>query len=248
MQLLPLEVGRLESNLSIITGEDATVTLPIISWLIEHEQGLVLFDTGLHASLQTSTERIGRSAEVFAPRFSRGEELTARLDAVGVRPSDVSHIVFSHLHFDHTGGTVEVPDARVVVQADEWDAGHEARLIERGIYNPADFDCGHDVLTIDGEHDLFGDGTIRCIPTPGHTVGHQALRIELASGPVVLTGDCIYFAHMLATMSVPKFGHDTDQQLDSMRVLQHMRDHEGCRLLFGHDLDQLADLPAGGLT
>lgn len=248
MQLIPLEIGRLESSLRVITGEDGTVTLPIMSWLIEHEQGMVLFDTGLHADLQHDLGRIGRSAEIFRPDFSPGQELSARLADVGVRPDDITHMVFSHLHFDHAGGTVEIPDARVVVQAAEWRAGHEQRLVEKGIYNPDDFDHGHDVQAIDGEFDLFGDGTIRCLPTPGHTAGHQALRVELASGPVVLTGDCIYFERMLATMSVPSFGHDTDQQLDSMRLLQHLRDHEGCRLLFGHDLEQLAELAGGAIT
>ncbi len=247
MRLLPLEIGRLDSDLRIITGEEGTVTLPIISWLIEHERGLVLFDTGLHADLQHDVTRLGRSAAAFRPVFAPGEELTGRLESAGIRPDDITHIVFSHLHFDHAGGTVEIPDARIVIQSAEWRAGHDQRLVERGIYNPDDFDHGHDVQTIDGEHDLFGDGAIRCVPTPGHTAGHQALRVELESGPVVLTGDCIYFARMLATMSVPGFGHDTDRQLESMRLLQHLQVHEGCRLLFGHDLEQLAELPAGGL-
>ncbi len=244
MKLVPLEVGRLESSLAIITGEEATVTLPIISWLIEHRDGLVLFDTGLHADLQHDVTRLGRAASSFVPDFTAGEELAAQLEANGYRPSDIDHIVFSHLHFDHAGGTVEIPEARIIVQSTEWTAGHDQRLIELDIYNPDDFDHGHEVLAIDGEHDLFGDGAIRCIPTPGHTVGHQSLRVELETGPVVLTGDCIYFARMLETMSVPRFGHDTDRQLESMMVLRHMRDHEGCQLIFGHDLEQIAQLRA----
>lgn len=244
MQLIPLEIGRLEASLSIITGEDATATLPIPSWLVDHPNGLLLFDTGLHPDLQRSTERIGQAARSFTPDYRPGEELSARLTAAGVRPSDITHIVFSHLHFDHVGGTAEIPNARLIVQSDEWAAGNDPRLIEKGIYLPDDYVLGHDVQTITGLHDVFGDGSVVCVPTPGHTVGHQSLRVELESGPVVLTGDCIYFDRMLAEMQVPAFGYDTDQQRDSMLELRRLRDEEGCRLLYGHDVDQFRALGA----
>lgn len=87
----------------------------------------------------------------------------------------------------------------------------------------------------------------RVRPTPGHTRGHQALRLELASGPVVLTADCIYFERMLDEMRVPAFAFDRDLQLRTMRDLRAMRD-EGCRMLFGHDLEQFRSLPTSGLT
>lgn len=248
MRLIPLEIGRLESSLKFLTGLDGTAILPIPSWLIEHRNGLVLFDTGLHVELQTRTDRLGRSAAAFTPHFHAGEELSARLAARNIRPGDISHIVFSHLHFDHAGGTAEIPDARVVVQASEWHAGHDQRLIDGDVYNPDDFDQGHDLELIEGSHDVFGDGRVVCVPTPGHTVGHQALRVELESGPVVLTGDCVYFEQMLDDMSVPRIGYDHDQQRASMRELVRLRDDDHCRLLFGHDQAQFGALPRDGLT
>ena len=248
MRIIPLEIGRLEADLSIVTGDEGWVTLPIPSWLIEHPKGLVLFDTGLHPSLQTSNERIGLAAKFFRPDFPPGEELTARLAAVGVRPDDISKIVFSHLHFDHVGGTEEIPDARIIVQEAEWTAGNDPRLLARGTYDKRDYDHGHDVQTVSGIHDLFDDGLIVCVPTPGHTPGHQALCVELASGPVVLTGDCVYFERMLDEMRVPTFGFDTDLQRASMVELRRMRDEQGCRLLFGHDVSQFASLPSKGLV
>jgi len=134
-----------------------------------------------------------------------------------------------------------------VVNRAEWEAGHDTALIEQGVYDPVDYDHGHDVEQVEGRHDVFGDGTLVCIPTPGHTPGHQALRVELDSGPVVLTGDCVYFQRMLDEMLVPRFGHDTDQQLASMRELAQLR-NDGCQLLYGHDHEQLATVPDGGLT
>lgn len=250
MRLIPLEIGRIDMHMGRVTGADETQSFPVPSWLIEHPQGLVLFDTGMHIDLQTSVDRIGATtAETITPHFAPGEELTARLASRGIDPGDISRIVVSHLHFDHVGGNQEIPDARVIVQEAEWASGHDQRMIDYGVYNPADYDHGHDIEQIIGEHDVFGDGSVTCLPTPGHTRGHQSLRVELESGPVVLTGDCVYLESMLDDMVVPTMGSERAQaqQRESMRYLASLRD-AGCRLLFGHDQDQFASLPSDGLA
>jgi glyoxylase-like metal-dependent hydrolase (beta-lactamase superfamily II) len=247
MKLIPLALGNIEAKLKVITGEEGTTTLPILGWLIDHPDGLALFDNGMHPGLQADVTRLGRTASAFRPDYHPGEEVAARLDQRGVRPSDISFTILSHLHFDHCGGTGSLPDTRLVVQRAEWEAAHDQALIDHGVYDPADYDHGHDVQQLDGRHDVFGDGRVVCLPTPGHTPGHQALRVELDSGPVVLTGDCVYFERMLDDMLVPRLGHDTDQQLESMAELARLRD-QGCRLLYGHDKDQFAALPTDGLA
>lgn len=250
MRLVPLEIGQIAMGMERVTGVAESVVFPVVSWLIEHEQGVLLFDTGMHVDLQTSFDRIGaETAESITPAFSAGEELTARLAQRGMRPSDIDQVIVSHLHFDHVGGNEEVPDARVVVQQAEWAAGHDQRLIDYGVYNPADYDHGHDVHEIDGQHDVFGDGRVVCLPTPGHTRGHQSLRLELASGPVVLTGDCVYLESMLDDMVVPTMGSERaqQQQRESMRMLASLR-NDGCRLLYGHDREQIRSLPTEGLS
>jgi glyoxylase-like metal-dependent hydrolase (beta-lactamase superfamily II) len=247
VRLIPLDLGRIEASLRVVTGEDGTVSLPIIGWLIEHRNGLAMFDNGMHRGLQTDTTRLGRTAKAFKPVYNPGDEVAAQLERRGVRPSDIDIMIFSHLHFDHAGGTCDLPDARLVVQDAEWRAGQDDELVEAGVYDPVDYDHGHEVQTVEGEHDVFGDGTVMCLPTPGHTVGHQALRVELESGPVVLTGDCVYFERMLTEMLVPRFGYDTDQQRRSMKRLSTLQS-DGCRLLFGHDEAQFQGLPVGGLT
>lgn len=246
-RLVPLELGRLDADLSELTGEPGRATLPVPSWLIEHPAGVVMFDTGMHRDLQQSTDRLRGLFSSTVVDFPDGEELPARLAAAGYHPNDVDLAIISHLHFDHAGGAADLPDARLVVQRPEWEAGHHPKLVDVGMYDPDDFDIGHDVQLIDGTYDVFGDGTIVCIPTAGHTKGHQALRVELASGPVVLTADCIYFERMLDEMRVPEFAFDRDLQLQAMRQLRAMRD-DGCRLLFGHDLEQFRSLPTSGLT
>jgi len=247
MKLLPLGVGRIDMALRVVTGEEGTADLPITSWLIDHPDGLVLFDTGMHPALQHDVTRLGRSTSFLTLDYHPGEEVSARLDELGVRPTDIDRVVISHLHFDHAGGCGQLPDARLVVNRAEWEAGQNQALIEGGVYHPSDYDLGHEVQVVEDGHDLFGDGRLVCVATPGHTAGHQALRVELDSGPTVLTGDCVYFERMLSEMLVPRFGFDTELQKESMRRLASMAD-DGCRLLFGHDREQLAGLPAEGLT
>jgi N-acyl homoserine lactone hydrolase len=248
VRLVPLEIGRLDADLLDITGSNGRVLMPVPAWLIEHPKGLVLFDTGLHADLRNDRSRLrGIFESAFTIDLPDGEDLTARLSAAGYATSDIDVVVFSHLHFDHCGGTQELPDARLIVQEAEWRAAHHPRLLDVGLYNLADFELGHDHQLIDGTHDVFGDGTITCIPTPGHTRGHQSLRVELGSGPVVLTADCIYFRSMYDQMKVPPTGADLAAQLNSMRDLRKL-EHDGCRLLFGHDAEQFHSLPAGGLS
>lgn len=251
LRLVPLECGWLSTSASsLMDGASGPVTLPIPSWLVVHPSGRSLvFDTGLHHDLQHDLGRIGTSADMFEVSFSQGEEVSARLRNVGVDPDEIELAVFSHLHFDHCGGTALIPNARLVVQRAEWAAGHHPKLIEHDVYNPDDFDIGHDIVQVDGEHDVFGDGSVVCLPTPGHTAGHQSLRVNLASGPVVLTGDCVYWQAALEAMTLPPFGYDLVQQRRSMEQLRHLRDRGGCRLLYGHDAHQWAELPknAGGL-
>ena len=246
-RIVPLEIGRLDADLGELTGEQGRATLPVPSWLIEHPGGVVLFDTGMHRDLQHAPDRLRGLFSSTVVDFPVGEELPARLGTAGFDPSDIDIAIMSHLHFDHAGGTGDLPEARLIVQRAEWEAGHHPKLVDLGMYNPDDFDIGHDVQLIDGAHDVFGDGTIVCVPTPGHTKGHQALRVQLASGPVVLTADCIYFERMLDDMRVPEFAFDPAKQLEAMHQLRALRD-DGCRLLFGHDLEQFRSLPAAGLT
>lgn len=247
LRLVPLECGWLRTaRRTVIKDAEGDARLPIPSWLVEHPSGqTLLFDNGMHQELQVDMSRYPAFASTFQPDYGEGEDVAARLREVQVDPDGVDLIAFSHLHFDHCGGTNLIPNARIVIQQAEWEAGHHEKMVAHGVYDPADFDLGHDVEQINGEHDVFGDGSVVCIPTPGHTAGHQSLRVNLDSGPVVLTGDCVYWEAVLDEMLLPPFGFDHDQQLASMRHLASLRD-EGCRLLYGHDEEQWATLPHDG--
>jgi glyoxylase-like metal-dependent hydrolase (beta-lactamase superfamily II) len=108
------------------------------------------------------------------------------------------------------------------------------------VFNPGDFELGHDRQELEGEHDLFGDGSVMVVPTPGHTAGHQSLLVE---GRLLLTGDACYCRLALDLDQPPGFGHDIDRQRETFAWL---RDQEatGAQLVFSHDADQWAALPA----
>jgi glyoxylase-like metal-dependent hydrolase (beta-lactamase superfamily II) len=220
-----------------ISGASGAIRVPVPAYVIEHAGSVVVFDTGMHPGLRTDpAARIGGLAKAYVCDMPDGTALDERLASLDIGPDDVDSVIASHLHFDHAGGCALLPAARLVVQRTEWD---EAMAVNDGaVYNAHDFDCGHDRQLLDGEHDLFGDGRAVLIPTPGHTIGHQSLRLRLDDGrEVVLCSDACYLRQALDDLAVPPFGHDLDQQRESMLALRAL-EATGAQLVFGHDPDQ----------
>jgi glyoxylase-like metal-dependent hydrolase (beta-lactamase superfamily II) len=215
-----------------LDGASGAIRVPVPAYVIEHAGSTVVFDTGMHPGLRADpASRIGRLADLYACDLPSGTALDERLAALEVDRIDA--LILSHLHFDHAGGCALLPDARLVVQRTEWD---EAMAVNDGVlYNALDFDCGHDRQLVDGEHDLFGDGRAVLVPTPGHTIGHQSLRLRLDDGrQLLLCGDACYFRRALDELVVPPFGHDTDVQRTTMLALRTL-EAAGAQLVFGHD-------------
>lgn len=245
MRLHALTCGWLDGPMgNFLAGEHGRLRVPVPCFLIEHPQGAVLFDSGLHPQTQRDPDgRLGVVAKVFGVEFTAGEEVSARLAGLGIDAGKVRYLINSHLHFDHTGGNEQIPNARLVVQRREWEAGHEPDQIARQFYYPHDYDHGHDTLLVDGEHDLFGDGRIVCVPTHGHTPGHQSLRLRLDSGDVVLTGDACYLRRTLEGLHLPSVVDDEEAMRLALLRLRALRD-AGARLIFGHDPEDWATVPA----
>lgn len=230
-----------------LQGEEGDITYQVPIFVIEHEKGLVLVDTGLHPDLATDTSRLGALESMFQPNLADGTgSVGPTLLAAGFDPAQVSHLLLTHLHFDHSGGMVEVPNARVTVQADEWAGLADETMVAFGIYNPADCDLGHERNEVEGDHDLFGDGTITCLKTPGHTAGHQSIRVQTEDGSFVLCGDCCYLRRTLENEHLPNFAFDADQQLESIRRMKSEQ-QSGATLIFGHDPEQWATIASEGL-
>jgi glyoxylase-like metal-dependent hydrolase (beta-lactamase superfamily II) len=225
-----LECGSITIDFGgLVKGQTGRIRVPVPAYLIEHPRGTVLFDLGLHPSLGQSPDRLGHLRDILTVDLPTEAELANRLGSVECDPSDVDLAVPSHLHFDHVGGLAEVPEATLVVQGAEWaDACASAA---GGPYVVDDFDLGHARRLLDGEHDLFGDGSLRLIPTPGHTAGHQSLLVE---GRTLLVGDACYCQLALDTDALPAASHDEDRHRQTFAWLREQQ-RRGVELVYSHD-------------
>lgn len=241
----PLDCGALTSGRSMLeSGEgDDPITVPVPSWLIRHPRGLVLVDCGMHTDLTRPGQYLDAVSLFFEIGLGDDQLVRSALAARGVDAAAIDVVILSHLHFDHAGGLAQIPDARVVVHADEWAAGNDADRAAANGFVPTDYALGHDLVTVQGEHDVFGDGRITCIPTPGHTPGHQSVRVRLDDRAIVLCCDCAYFERTLRGGPLPPIGHDHERQRESIRALLAERS-AGATLIPGHDPDTILGLPA----
>jgi glyoxylase-like metal-dependent hydrolase (beta-lactamase superfamily II) len=243
-QLLAFTCGHLTiPTRFLLAGRDGSTKVPITSYLITHRRGRVLFDTGLH--VDTQDDPPGHVGELLAGfhefHYGAGEDIAARLEAVQVDPCSVTHVVNSHLHFDHCGGNGLLPNATVVVQGRELDAAREGG--PRLGYVDADFDTGQPVTLVDGERDLFSDGSVVCFPTYGHTPGHQSLRIRTESGgEYVLCGDACYLKESLDNLTLPGVIADPDATLRSFQLFRELQ-RAGATIMYGHDLEFWSTVP-----
>jgi glyoxylase-like metal-dependent hydrolase (beta-lactamase superfamily II) len=245
LRLFAFTCGRLEGDLGrLIEGGEGRAELPIPAYLIEHPKGSVLFDTGLHPDCaRDPAARVGpRIAGLFDFDFEPGQDIGARLEALGRDPAKIDLVVSSHFHFDHVGGNALVPNATMIVQRREWEAGVDPDLAAAHGYSRADFDLGHKVIRIEGEHDLFGDGSVLCLPTHGHTPGHQSLKVRLAGGEIVLAADSCYFCRTLRERRLPQRVHDRAAMLASLDRLTAL-EAAGARIFFGHDAEFWKTVP-----
>jgi len=232
--------GSMTSALGgFLAGEHGELTYPVPVFLIEHPKGLVMVDAGLHHDLAQDSTRLGPLADHFQvdlPSDGSGSA-GAQLSAAGFDTDQVDQVVVTHLHFDHVGGLDQFANARLVVQAAEWSARNDERMVASGAYNPADVDHGHDLVEIAGDHDLFGDGTVTCLLTDGHTAGHQSVRVRTETATFVICGDCCYLRRNLTDEHLPPFGVDRDRHLAAVRRMAGEQ-RDGATLVYGHDPEQ----------
>lgn len=213
------------------------VRFPVPAYLIETGEERVLVDTGLHPEAAADAKAHYGEADALAVAQL---ELDASV-AEQVDLATVTRVVLTHLHFDHAGGLALLPPSvPIVLQRREWEAGHDAAAVAKNFYLPRDYSTvAEQVVLVDGDHDLLGDGSVRLLTTPGHTPGHQSV---LVGERLVLGGDVTHFASGLDDRRFPIFADDFAAQTDSAERLRALRD-AGATVRPGHDPDILAPGP-----
>ena len=233
---LPTGFCRLSASRIRRGGSDEETTIPMPIFAIDTDAGWVLFDTGCDPAVATRPEETwGKLAAVFRVEIRPEDGQVARLASIGLTPTDISHVVVSHLHMDHAGGIRLFSQSRVWVQKAElrW-ALYPDRLAAAG-YIRSDFDrpdinyelIEGDAQVVDGVHVMLTDG---------HTPGHQSLVVDLPSGRYVLTGDCAYELAQVTRGVPPPVSSDDLAATRSLARIRALQARDGATIIVNHDM------------
>jgi len=232
MEVTLLNAGWINSVAGVWRRDDdleRPIRFPIPAYVIEAGDERILVDTGLHPDAVTDPVRRYGSAELLGPvKLELERSVAEQIDL-----TTITRVVLTHLHYDHAGGLALLPrSVAVVMQRREWEAGQDPAAIRRNFFLPVDYDAIRDqVVLVDGDHDLLGDGSIRLLSTPGHTPGHQSVRV---GERLVIGGDVSHFASGFDDHRFPVFADDVDAQAASADRLRALRD-AGVVVMPGHD-------------
>jgi N-acyl homoserine lactone hydrolase len=241
LRLYAFHCGTERSDRAVFDPFDERVGEKILSpyflYLISHPNGWVLVDTGLHPGLRSDPRaRLGATADSFVvERLGEDDDVVSKLAMVGLLPIDVAYVVQTHLHFDHAGGLEQFPHATVYVQAAELPFAHWPPIYQRGLYVRADFGHAARWKELNGDYDLFDDGTILLLATPGHTPGHQSVVVRLNSGVFILIGDAHYVVEKMRDRLLPSVVWNPDAMVRSWDRIEDVERRTNAQLISTHD-------------
>jgi glyoxylase-like metal-dependent hydrolase (beta-lactamase superfamily II) len=213
-------------------------------YLIRHARGWMVWDTGINDRVAALADGFQRNP--LAPRYVLGRPFRDQLLALGVQPEDVEHIAFSHTHGDHVGNANLFTRAIVYIQQAEYAAAFGPDAGKKWGFEVSSYDRlrGNRMVKLDGDHDVFGDGSVVILATPGHTPGHQSLLVRLPRrGPVILSGDAVHLRDNWVHRRVPAFNYDRAQSLASMEKIAAIMASTGAELWVNHDKAQSDAIP-----
>ena len=213
-------------------------------YLIRHARGWMMWDSGINDRVASMREGFQRSK--VSPRYRLPKALRVALAEIGVDPAKVQHVAFSHTHGDHIGNANLFTGATLYIQALEYDVAFGPLAATKWNFEVESYDKlrANKTVKLDGDHDVFGDGSVVIISTPGHTPGHQSLLVRLPkSGPVILSGDMVHLQDNWVQRRVPSFNFNREQSLASMDKVAGIMQKTGAKLWINHDKTQSDTVP-----
>ena len=228
-------------NLSI--DETSVRQLFVPCYLIQHENGHLLWDGGLPLTVAEAGEPVpvGGGTMVYE------RSVVDQLADLNLTPADIEYAAYSHLHFDHAGVANVFTMSNVLMQQTEWDYAFatEQEYVDTTLFEGLK---STKRTMLNGDHDVFGDGSVKIIYAPGHTAGHQVLLVYLENtGPVLLSGDLYHFQENRTLRRPPHFNYDKAMTLKSMERVETVLAETGATLWIEHDkalADSLRKAPA----
>lgn len=244
MKLYSFSSGILKSQKHFfIKGESEGIPfdVPVPYYVIEHERGLVLFDTGNALEVaQGKVEHWGDVVQTYDPVMTEDQWCVNAVKALDYQPENVTHVIQSHLHLDHAGGIGLFPNATYIVQRSEYEFAMNPPEEMRPAYIQADIEKDVDWLFLEGEcddrFDLFGDNSLICHFTPGHTPGHMSLQVNLENdSSIVLAVDACYTEENLTENKAPGLCWNEEKAIQSMNRFHLLHKLQGLKIVPGHD-------------
>jgi glyoxylase-like metal-dependent hydrolase (beta-lactamase superfamily II) len=245
-RLYALDCGRIDfKDLSVFSdtgeydGQSGSIVVPC--FVVRHPKGTLVWDTGLGDALKDHPPPTNSGGVTLHVDVT----LAQQLRTLGIAPQDVTYVAFSHLHGDHTGNANLFASATWIMNRTElaWALGKPTPFV----VDPATFSAykSAKMRLIDGDDDVFGDGTVRILKTPGHTPGHQVLVLRLAkAGTVILAGDLYHMRRDRAEHLVTIFNTDRAATLASFDRIDRIVRNTHARVIVQHDPQDFKSLPA----
>jgi N-acyl homoserine lactone hydrolase len=247
--------GRSPMYWWILTSRRWLTRRPINVYVVEHADGVVLFDTGQDRASVTDPSYFPDGAVGLIYRrlarfeITQDETLTAGLARLGYAPTDVTTAIISHLHQDHIGGIGEIPGADLLVSAEEWRSLERPMAEARGFlrhhieaaglrWSPVEFAALKDpsLAPFTTGRDVFGDGSLVVLPTPGHTPGSMSMLVRRPpTAPLLLAGDLTYDVHAFERGVAGGVGSRRQLRRTRDRVLALRANNPGMQILAAHD-------------
>lgn len=237
-----------ERNPLAVTGlfrsKEKQMILPVSAYLIEHPKGNVLIDTGWDTKYATERPKqlLGMVDKISAPIIHADEGITSKLKSVGLAPKDIDHVFISHMDFDHASGLRLVKDAKNIrCSQEEWTACNKfsLRYVDTwtGICNVSTFFFTESGIgPVGRSYDVFGDGTLLLVHTPGHSHGLFSVMLRGKSGYVVLGNDAAYLPESFTEHKIPGFTANDQLAAKALDWLIQCRKDPACMGVFvNHD-------------
>lgn len=237
-------VNNLELFSQDTTYQGQTKEFSDAFYVISHPEGNLMWDAGLPEALVTSPEPITPPGGAFT--ISRKDSVADQLKSIGMSPEDIKYIALSHSHFDHSGHANVLKKSTWLVQEAEYDfiTSDEIKSGENvGLYE-AIKELEPKAQKLNGDYDIFDDGSVIIKSMPGHTPGHQVLYLDLAeNGPTLLTGDLYHTYENREHKRVPVFNTDVAQTLKSMDAFEAFAKEKNAKVYLQHSKEDFNKMP-----
>lgn len=209
-------------------------------FLIKNPKGWLLWDLGLGDQyVNHPYEDTKHGVTLTVP-----VTLVAQLKELGLTPDDIRYVALSHTHFDHTGNASLFPHAMWLMQRAEYQYIQQKPLSSAVADNTFQIIRGFHKTLLDGDYDVFGDGTVKILSTPGHTPGHESLEVLLPhQGVIILSGDLYHTRKSYQLRLIPVFNSSRVDTLASMAQIDNILHNTHGRLIIQHDPNDFAALP-----